>query len=899
MSYLHANASTSRTVGRAEARLAVERAFGLFLAFFFATFLLWVAIKPIDQDGLVVLSDLVLPAAAVFAGVTTVMLALWMQGRERRSWLLMGLGSLSWGLGMAVWSYYELVLDAKTPFPSLADLGYLGMIPLMFAGLVSLPAGERPSEGRIKAALDAVIVMAGIATVSWFTVLGPVYARADKTWLETLIGLAYPAGDLLLMCALVGGMARGWIARRDPALAPLALGIVLFSIADSAFAYLTMSDSYQSGNPIDVGWSTGFLLIAYAAVRRWAQGASATGRAAPQRRWLVATQRAAPYVLVLAATGLLFVSRVAERTGTQNIFMLLALSTVILVVARQFVTLRENERLNDELRSFSQRLEGLVEERTARLAVLHRVAAALSAAASPEAVCRAGLRALLEVEGARAAALYLRRGDGLEPVATETNEDGLVEETVPAAVAAIGGEEILSLPGAEAGRGSVWIPVSERGEVFGVIGVFGADVRESPDTQTLATIGAEFGVAYQNQRRIEEANRQELARVQSAAQAEKLRALGQMAGGVAHDLNQSLAMVMGYTDFARLCLAQTPPDLTKLSRMLDVVTGAATNGGETVKRLLAFARPRQETPPEPTDVDTVLREAVALTAPRWRDAAQAEGRQISLHVESEPGLVVDGWPAALRDALTNLVFNAVDALPEGGTIALRARGRGGSVELEIADSGTGMTPEVQAKVFEPFFTTKGEKGTGLGLAQVFNTVERHGGRVAVDSAPGKGTTFRITLPAAEASPSFRPVLPDPVAATASPPEATGAAAGERRLRVLAIDDEPLLRELAREILQRRGHSVVTAASGEEALERMEQEQFDLVVSDVGLGAGINGWELVAQVRERYPGVRLALATGWGAQIDPAEARARGVERVIAKPYRMADLQRLTEAVTGP
>ncbi|HEV8634098.1 MAG TPA: ATP-binding protein [Chloroflexota bacterium] len=895
---MHAAVSTDRLEGRAEARLGVERAFGLFLAFFFATFLLWVVVKPIEQHGLVVLSDLVLPTVAIFAGVTTVMLALRMQGRERRSWLLIGLGTLSWGLGMAVWSYYELVLEAKTPFPSLADLGYLGMIPLMFAGLVSLPASERPAEGRIKAVLDAVIVMTGIATVSWFAVLGPVYSQADKTWLETLIGLAYPAGDVLLMCALVGGMARGWIARRDPALIPLVLGIVLFSISDSAFAYLTMNDLYESGNPIDVGWSTGFLLVAYAAVRRWAQGSAAPGRALLARPWLVATQRAAPYVLVLAVTALVFVTQVYEQTSTQNIFLALALFTVILVVARQFVTLRENERLNDELRGFSQRLEALVEERTTRLAVLHRVAAALSAAASPEAVCRAGLRALLDVEGGQAAALYLRRADAFEPVATEsTGADPVLCPAVPDAVAGIGGEEIVSLPGAEPGRGSIWIPVSERGEVFGVIAVFGADVRESPDTQMLATIGAEFGVAYQNQRRIEEANRQELARVQSAAQTEKLRALGQMAGGVAHDLNQSLAMVMGYTDFARLCLGQMPPDLEKLGRMLDVVTQAATTGGETVKRLLAFARPRQETPPEPTDVDTVLREAAQLTAPRWRDAAQAEGRQISLHVESEPGLVVDGWPAALRDALTNLVFNAVDALPQGGTIGLRARSRGGSVEIEVADSGTGMTAEVQAKIFEPFFTTKGDRGTGLGLAQVFSTVERHSGRIAVRSAPGKGTTFHITLPPAEPGVSFRPVLPDAVAATGHGAEAAAAAvADDRCLRVLAVDDEPLLRELAAEMLRRQGHAVVTAESGEEALERLAQEPFDLVVSDVGLGAGINGWELVGQVRARFPAVRLALATGWGGQIDPAEARARGVERVIAKPYRMADLQRLVEAL---
>src|SRR5207248_2546346 len=145
---------------------------------------------------------------------------------------------------------------------------------------------------------SAFIVMTSIATVSWFTVLGPLYTQADKTWLEKTIGAAYPAGDVLLLCALVGGMARGWIARRDPALAPLALGILLFSVSDSAFAYLTLHDAYQSGNPIDVGWSCGFLLVAYAAVRRRTRGSEASGPAV-ERRWAEAGRRWLPYALVL------------------------------------------------------------------------------------------------------------------------------------------------------------------------------------------------------------------------------------------------------------------------------------------------------------------------------------------------------------------------------------------------------------------------------------------------------------------------------------------------------------------------------------------------------------------------------------------------------------------------
>jgi hypothetical protein len=260
-------------------RSVVELGFKAFLGLFVAAFLLWVVVKPTDERGMVWFSDLVLPTAALAAGGITLAMALTMRGRARRGWLLIGPGALSWGLGMTAWSYYELILEEKTPFPSLADLGYLSMIPLMFAGLVTLPAGERPPEGRIKIGLDAFIVMTSIATVSWFTVLGPLYAQADQTWLEKVIGAAYPAGDLLLLCALVGGMARGWIARRDPALLPLMLGIVLFSVSDSAFAYLTLHDAYQSGHPIDVGWSTGLLLVAYAAVRRSRHQSDASGSA--------------------------------------------------------------------------------------------------------------------------------------------------------------------------------------------------------------------------------------------------------------------------------------------------------------------------------------------------------------------------------------------------------------------------------------------------------------------------------------------------------------------------------------------------------------------------------------------------------------------------------------------
>jgi len=373
-----------------------------------------------------------------------------------------------------------------------------------------------------------------------------------------------------------------------------------------------------------------------------------------------------------------------------------------------------------------------------------------------------------------------------------------------------------------------------------------------------------------------------------ALQAAKLRALGQMASGIAHDLNQALGLVVGHGELALRQLDAAGDGADGARDSLRVMVRAAMDGAETVKRLLVFARAQPEGEPESVELGTLLSDAAKLTAPRWRDAAQAEGRPIVLTVESDGDTRVSGWAAGLREAVANLVFNAVDALPSGGSIRLVARALrteaapgadGAQVEVRVTDDGIGMTPAVRARVFEPFFTTKGEKGTGLGLAMVFEIVERHGGQIAVDSAPGRGTTFRLVLPAGGGA-----------AGAISPPIAPAVAAPPR-LRILAVDDEPELRDMVALMLGNDGHAVRTAASGDEALAALEAGEFDLVLSDVGM-SGMNGWELVERVHRRWPSLRLVLATGWGAEIDPARARQQGIEAVIAKPFRFNDLRRV-------
>jgi PAS domain S-box-containing protein len=377
---------------------------------------------------------------------------------------------------------------------------------------------------------------------------------------------------------------------------------------------------------------------------------------------------------------------------------------------------------------------------------------------------------------------------------------------------------------------------------------------------------------------------EERERQQQAARAEKLRALGQLASGVAHDLNQSLGIIAGYSELALQAIDGAAPNLPSPAESLQLVRQAAMDGAEVVKRLLTFSRGQPEGPPQTVDLGSLLVEVAKLTAPRWRDAAQAEGRAIRLQVESDGITTVQGWPAGLREALMNLVFNAVDALPGGGAIRLAAHRRGRRVELEVADTGVGIPVAVQGRIFEPFFTTKGERGSGLGLAQVFGIVDRHGGSVAVDSAPGEGTIFRLSFPAAE-----------PDQAGEAPPEAPRAA---RPLRILVVDDKPALTRMAALLLGQQGHTVVTANSGEAALEALAAGELDLVLSDVAMGAGMNGWELARRVRQGWPSVRFALATGWGAQIDPEEARAHGVAAVLAKPYRAGDLERVVSEMMG-
>lgn len=286
----------------------------MFTVVFTSFFIAWLIVRPGGEEGLVWFSDLTLSSAAILAGVITFFAAAFpLKGRDRWSWMLMGSGVTCWGLGQVVWSYYELVLDESTPFPSFADLGYLMMPPLMFVGLLVLPTRPAPTGERLKIGLDALIIMASIATAGWYFILGPIYDQADATFLEKYIGLAYPLGDLILLFALVGGVARGWITRRSPIFIFLVAAIAAFVVADVSFAYHVARRVHQRKSPSDLGWPLGFLLVAMAALERAAHGDDASEpipeQRADERSLASRAGELGPYVLVIGVTILLFYSR--------------------------------------------------------------------------------------------------------------------------------------------------------------------------------------------------------------------------------------------------------------------------------------------------------------------------------------------------------------------------------------------------------------------------------------------------------------------------------------------------------------------------------------------------------------------------------------------------------------
>ncbi len=366
---------------------------------------------------------------------------------------------------------------------------------------------------------------------------------------------------------------------------------------------------------------------------------------------------------------------------------------------------------------------------------------------------------------------------------------------------------------------------------------------------------------------------------------ERLRAIGEMASGIAHDFNNLLASIVGQTELLH-------PDEHEPAtyQAVSTIRQAALDGARIVRNLQDYARARGERPSTSADVNETVRAAVEMAKPRWAGAAVHGTGSIDVTLDLEPagppGPTAAIDPSELREVLLNLLFNATDAMPDGGRIEIRSRiVRGGWAELTVRDTGPGMPESVRARVFEPFFTTKGARGSGLGLAVAYSIITRIGGEIRVTSEEGKGTAFLLRLPLAERSREGPTDAPPPTPLPGAP---------SRRLvgiRILVVDDEVGLLAVVRQLLERSGAEVTTAEGGRAAVEIVETlgTEFDVALTDLDM-PDLDGWTVAQAIKARSPGCPVIMLTGWAGEIPPEEFKRRGIDAVLAKPSRRAELE---------
>ena len=449
-------------------------------------------------------------------------------------------------------------------------------------------------------------------------------------------------------------------------------------------------------------------------------------------------------------------------------------------------------------------------------------------------------------------------------------------------------------------RSAATVPLMVEEKLFGVLMTarLKTDAFSSGDCEFLRMLSEHVALAAHQSRlhRELETAYNELRQTQATVlQQERLKALGQMASGIAHDVNNALSPVVGFSDI--IMNGDFGLD-HRGKKYLKYIRSAGEDIAHIVARLREFYRTRDENESlQPMKVNVLVEQVVEMTRPRWRDIPQSNGITIEMETELAAGLPeMAGIESEIREAFTNLVLNAVDAMPHGGKITLRTRAlrqvNGAKyptqITVDIADTGTGMDAETRKRCLEPFFSTKGKRGTGLGLAMVYGVIKRHEGTIDIQSEPGKGTTFHLTFPVRanlckEADDENRtPINP---------------------MQILCIDDEPLLRELIKEILERDGHTVEVSDSGHSGLDefRLACERgrpFDVVITDLGMPY-LDGRQVARAIKQESPSTPVVMLTGWGTLMKEDGSAPDQVDGILSKPPRSRELREILSRFNIP
>jgi signal transduction histidine kinase/DNA-binding response OmpR family regulator len=401
---------------------------------------------------------------------------------------------------------------------------------------------------------------------------------------------------------------------------------------------------------------------------------------------------------------------------------------------------------------------------------------------------------------------------------------------------------------------------------------------DESDAAHLSALGNQLAVAIEGARRADQLQRAYESLKSAQEQlifSERIKAIGQMAAGVAHDFNNALAAILARAQIIRDDFTKGAPDPVKALAGLDTIIKTALKGAQIIRRIQDYTRIRKDAPQTPMDINFAIKDAIEISRPKWKQEAEAKGTRIEVEAALSQVPMVTGIVHELTQVVENLIFNAVEAMPGGGRITLATRRDGETVVVEVSDTGIGMDEATRKRLFEPFFTTK-ESGQGLGTSIVYGIIQRHRGSIVVRSQSGHGTTFTITLP------SYVP-------RARSDRDTHAASSAPRRLaRVLFVDDEVGVREAYGEALRLHGHQVVTARHGEEAVSLFEKEKFDLVITDLSMGA-MSGFEVAKRVKAINPHVPVVLLTGWAIGQGDNRVREAGVDAVLIKPCPLEDL----------
>jgi two-component system cell cycle sensor histidine kinase/response regulator CckA len=765
---------------------------------------------------------------------------------ERLVWSLLAAGMLCSGAGFIAWAaLFEN--DAAPPYPSLADACWIPYFVLLLAALAALVRAERPHIPPT-AWLDALIPACAVSAVATQLLL-PHVSTGGKPLAEQVTLLAYPALDVLLVVATVLVLAlRRW--EPDARWGLLALAVLGSALGDVLWSYLVASGKHEVGAAADLPYLLTPVAIAWAA---WAPRGKAITRHDDRLTLLL------PAMAAACALGLLLYGALTADLILPS--LALAVAAVGAGVFRWWLALRREAQAM-VLREVASELSRKADQQAA-VADLGRRAIATADVDRLMSLATAVVSTILDAE--RVVVLELGPGGSqLVPRTDSGSDDDDVPDLQALGVAALAaGTPTVLMPNAVCAR------IERKDGSWGVLAVLHRRARDfgDDDVSFVQAVANVLGavVARAREEQLE-------AQLQ---QSRRLESVGKLAGGVAHDFNNLLAIILNYADFA---LEAATDDEQR--RDLEELSKAAARGAELVRQLLAFSRRRP--------VDAVALDLTEVV----RDMEPMLRRTIGEHIElrcwlaSElPPTVID--PGQLTQVLVNLAVNARDAMPDGGSLTIKATQVDCGVRLVVEDTGHGMSEETLAKAFDPFFTTKPPgSGTGLGLATVYGIVAQADGTIALDSAAGRGTRVVIELPCRDSA-----LAPERAAESPAP-------SGGRGETILVVEDDQQVRGIAGRILREHGYHVVEASGGEEALHAAASEPrgIDLLLSDVVM-PGMSGPELADHLRRAQPGVRVLHMSGYTSGIGGPDPRT-ALPELIEKPFTSVELLARVRTLLG-